>query len=58
MNRQIRVIINVCPEDVARNVDSVRSEFRAWASSMRAPPEMDDVGALSLKTQFLHFNKN
>ena len=29
MDRQIRVIINGCPEDIAKNVDSVRSEFRA-----------------------------
>ena len=51
-------IINVCLEDIGKNVDSVRSEFRAWTSSMRAPSEIDDGGALSFKTQFVHFMKN
>ena len=58
MDRQIKVIMKVCPEDIAKNMDSVRSEFHAWASSMRAPSEMDEGGALSLKTQFVHFMKN
>jgi len=48
---QIRVIMNVCPVYTAKNVDSVRSEFRA--SPMRAPSEMDEGGALSLKTQIV-----
>ena len=34
MDRQIRAIMNVCPKDIAKNMESVRSEFRAWASSM------------------------
>ena len=55
---QIRMIMNVCPEDIGKNMDSVRSEFRTLASSMRAPSEMDDGGAFSLKTQFVHFIKN
>ena len=58
MDKQIRAIMNVCPEETAKNIDSVRSEFRAWASSMRAPSEMDEGGALSLKTQFVTFMKN
>jgi hypothetical protein len=58
MDRQIRAIVNVCPEETAKNMDSVRSEFRAWASSMRVPSEMDEGGALSLKTQFVTFMKN
>jgi hypothetical protein len=37
MDRQIREIMNVCPEETAKNMDSVRSEFRAWGSCMRAP---------------------
>ena len=48
--------MNVCPKDIAKN--SVKSEFRAWASSMRAPSEMDEGGALSLKTQLVTFMKN
>ena len=58
MDRQIRAIMNVCPVETAKNMDSVRSEFRAWASSMRAPSEMDEGGTLSLKTQFVTFMKN
>jgi len=52
MTKQIRVIMSVCPdaETISKNMDSVRSEFRAWASSMRAPPEMDDGGAFNLRT--------
>ena len=57
MTKQIRVIMNVCPESISKNMDSVRSEFRARASSMRVPPVMDDGGALTLKTQFVHFIK-
>ena len=29
MDRQIRVIMNVCPENITNDVDSVRSEFHA-----------------------------
>ena len=38
-------------------MDSVRSDFQAWASSMRPQSKMDDGGALSFKTQFVHFMK-
>ena len=38
--------MNVFPEPIAKNVDSVRSEFRAWTSSMRAPSEMDEEDAI------------
>ena len=50
MTKQIRVIMSVCPETISKNMDSIRREFRAWASSMRAPPEMDDGGAFNLRT--------
>jgi hypothetical protein len=36
MTKQIRVIMSVCPETISKNMDSVRSEFGAWASSVRA----------------------
>jgi len=58
MTKQIRVIMSVCLETISKNMNSVRSEFHPWASSMQAPPEMDDGGALSLRTQFVHFIKN
>ena len=49
--------MNIFPEDIAKNMDSVRSEFHAWASSMREPSEMDEGDALNLKTQFVTFMK-
>ena len=57
MQKDIRAIMNVCPEDIKKSIDTVRAEFRVWAAGMKAPAQLDDGGALSLKTKFVNFIK-
>jgi len=57
MQKDIRVIMNVCPEDIKKDIDIVREELRAWATDMNAPSQLDDGGVLSLKTKLVNFIK-
>ena len=57
MQKDIRVIMNVCPEDIKKDIDIVREELRAWATDMNAPSQLDDSGVLSLKTKLVNFIK-
>ena len=36
MQKDIRVIKNVCPEGIKGDIDIVRAEFRAWTAGMKA----------------------
>ena len=49
--------MNVCPEGIKGDIDIVRAEFRTWAAGMKASSQLDDGGALSLKTRFVNFMK-
>jgi len=57
MQKEIRVIMNVCPEGIKGDIDIVRAEFRTWATGIKASSQLDDGGALSLKTKFVNFMK-
>jgi len=57
MQKDILVIINVCPDDIKKSINTVRAEFGMWAAGMKAPAKLDDGGALSLKTKFVNFIK-
>ena len=51
MQKDIRVIMNVCPERIKGDIYIVRAEFRTWAAGMKASAQLVDGGALSLKTK-------
>ena len=55
MQKDIRAIINVCPEDIKKEIDTIRAEFRVWAAGVKAPAQLG--GALSLKTKIVNFIK-
>ena len=57
MQKDIRIIMNVCPEGIEGDIYIVRVEFRTWAAGMKASAQLDDGGALSLKTKFVNFMK-
>ena len=44
MQNDILVIMNVCFEDIKKDIDIVRTEFRAWAAGMKGPAQLDDGG--------------
>ena len=55
MHKEIRVIMNVCPEGIKGDIDII--EFRIWEAGMKTSAQLNDGGALSLKTKFVNFMK-
>jgi hypothetical protein len=55
MEQKIRVIIDTGPTAISGDMDVLQDEFTVWATSMKAPRDMNECSRISSKRQFCDY---
>ena len=54
MQKKVREVMGARPPEISNDVVTIRDEVKNWLSSLKAPKDWDNGGAVSLKVKFGH----